>query len=84
LLLAGPAVLAGCDSDPKPSATASLTNNDAIHKAMKNLVDTFQNLDGDIGDFATDDWKDVVPQVRDGAVEVGDAIQQMKTALGYS
>jgi hypothetical protein len=51
---------------------------------MKNLVDTFDNLDGDIGDFATDDWKDVVPQVRDGASEVGDAIQKLKTALGYS
>ena len=40
------ATLAGCDSDPKPSHTATMLDNDKVHQAMTAVDDALSNLEG--------------------------------------
>jgi outer membrane murein-binding lipoprotein Lpp len=77
------AALAGCDSEPKPAATATLLNNDAVHQAVKSLVSAVDALNGDVSRFESENWRDVVPDVRTAAVNVSDAATALKKALGY-
>ena len=51
---------------------------------MKNLIDIFQNMESDVNDFDTEDWRSVASNIKDGTAEMSGAIQQLKKALGYS
>jgi hypothetical protein len=44
--------LSVCDSEPKPSASATLINNDEVAKPMRSLEDPVDTLEGDVGDTA--------------------------------
>jgi hypothetical protein len=74
----------GCDKESRPAATASLTNNDEIHNAMQTLIDAASSLQSDVADFDTEDWKEVVPNVRTAASDIETAVLSLKIALGYS
>lgn len=74
----------GCDSEPKPSATATLTNNEQVNEAVGGLVGASDRLASEVGRFDTDDWRDVVPDVRSAAEDVASAVQTLRGALGYS
>ncbi len=75
---------AGCENEPKPSATATLTNNDAIHSAVQALLSTVASLQSSVAEFDTEDWRSVVPNVRSAASDVDSAVSSLRTALGYS
>jgi len=77
-------LLASCGSEPKPSRTATLTNNDAVHAAVGALVRSVDNLNGAVGGFDNENWRDVVPNVRSAAADVASAVQRLQQALGYS
>jgi hypothetical protein len=74
----------GCEREPKPSSTATLLNNEEVHNAVKVLIDAVDGLGSDIGQFDTEDWKDVVPEVRTAAANVESALASLRQALGYS
>jgi hypothetical protein len=71
--VAGAAMVAmtACESEPKPSATATLFNNDAVHAAFKALVDAVDALDGGVSRFDSENWRDVVPDIRAAAAKCG-------------
>jgi outer membrane murein-binding lipoprotein Lpp len=83
-LTSAAAMVAGCDSEPKPDPVAMLLNNGNVHQAVQNIDDAIANLEGDVDDFDDDDWRDVVPNVKSSADEIREAFDQLKTALGYS
>jgi hypothetical protein len=83
LLTASAASLTGCED--QPSATATLTNNPAVHEAMKALEDAVSSLENYVGDFhGGNNWRDVVPEVEADSTNVADALTKLKQALGYS
>jgi hypothetical protein len=77
------AALSGCDSDPKPSHTATLLDNDKVHEAMTAVDGALANLEGDVENFDSDNWRDVVPEVKSGTEELRGALDSLKLALGY-
>ena len=78
------ALIAGCDSEPTPDHTATLLNNADVHKAVQSIDDAIANLEGDVDDFDTENWREVVPNVKSSTDEIREAFDQLKTALGYS
>ena len=57
--------LSGCESEPKPSATATLIDNDQVHQAMQSLESVIANVSSDAEDFDTKSWREVVPEPKD-------------------
>ena len=82
LLLPAAAVLAGCDTDHKPDHAATLVNNSGIQNALQILSQAIATLEGDVGLFEDEDWKDVVPDVQAASSEVRDAYEKLRRALG--
>lgn len=83
--LASVACLTGCDTDQKPSATATLLSNGEVQDALKSLNSAIGSLDSAVGGFDNgDDWKEVVPQVRSAADNVQSAFGKVQEALGVS
>jgi hypothetical protein len=78
------AVLSGCDSNPKPSHTATLLDNDKVHEAMSAVDSALAGLENNVENFDSDNWRDVVPEVKSGTEELRDALDSLKLALGYS
>jgi hypothetical protein len=78
------AALSGCESDPKPSHTATLLDNEKVHEAFTAMDGALANLEGDVENFDTDNWREVVPEVKAGTDELRDALDSLKRALGYS
>jgi hypothetical protein len=76
--------LSGCETESKPSASATLVNREAIHKAVNALVEAADNLARNVSDLDTEDWKDVVPDVQAAASTVTTAVLELKKTLGYS
>jgi hypothetical protein len=76
--------LTSCDTEPKPSATATLFNADEVHEAMKFLLAVVNDLQNDVGQFDLENWRDVVPNVRVATAEVASAVAKLRKALGYS
>ncbi len=75
---------AGCDKEAKPAPTATLTNNEGVHTAMKTLIGAVGSLQSNVGQFAVENWREVVPNVRTSASDVELALSSLRTALGYS
>jgi hypothetical protein len=61
-----------------------LLNNPAVHKAFKDLMDSVSNLESHVGDFDTDNWRDVVENIKTDSSGLSDGIEALKSALGYS
>ncbi len=75
------ALLTGCDTEQRPAATATLLNNNEIQSALKNLADAIDNLVGDVGEFDSNSWRDVVPKVTSSSEEVSSAFESLRHAL---
>ena len=82
--MAGLALAAGCDSEPKPASTATLFNKEEVHNAIQELDSQIGTLEGDVEDFDSESWRDVVPRVREGAESIRGALDDLKKAPGYS
>ncbi len=75
-------LLAGCDTEQKPPATATLLNNSEIQLALKNLANAIDTLVGDVGEFdSSNSWRDVVPQVTSSSEEVSSAFEALRRTL---
>ena len=75
------ALLVGCDTEQKPAATATLLNNSEIQSALKNLANAIDTLVGDVGEFDSNSWREVVPQVTSSSEEVSSAFEALRRAL---
>jgi hypothetical protein len=73
--------LAGCDTEQKPAPTATLLNNSGIQEAMKAVADAIDTLVGDVGEFDTENWRDVVPKVTSSAEDVSSSFEALRSAL---
>ena len=82
--LAGLALVAGCDSESKPAATATLFNKEEVHSAIQELDSQIGGLEGDADAFDTENWSEVVPRIKEGAESVRSALDELKKALGYT
>jgi hypothetical protein len=82
--LAGLVLVVGCDPESKPAATATLLNNEDVHRAVQGLDSQIGNLEADVEEFDNGDWRDVVPRVKEGADSIRGALDDLKKALGYS
>ena len=75
------ALLAGCDTEQKLAATATLLNNSEIQSALKNLADAIDTMVGDVGEFDSNSWREVVPQVTNSSEEVSSGFEALRRAL---
>lgn len=83
--LASVALLTACDTDQKPSATATLLNSGDVQDALKSLRAAIGELQSAVGGFDSgDDWKEVVPQVKGAADDVESSFSKIQEALGAS
>jgi len=83
LVGAATVAMSACESEPKPSATATLLNNDAVHQAVLALTSAADALNGDVSRFDSENWRDVVPDVKGATANVVDAVAGLRKALGY-
>jgi hypothetical protein len=82
IALGSPLILTGCDSEP--STTATVFNKEEIDRAMKDVVDALDTLEGDVDEFKTTNWREVVPEVESGVADLRNAIEKLKEELGYT
>jgi hypothetical protein len=75
--------LGGCQREPTPSPTATLLNNKEVNTAMQTLTGAVEDLEGRIEEFETENWRDVVPEVKSASSEVANALAALRKALGY-
>jgi hypothetical protein len=75
-------LLAGCDTDQKPSHTATLLNNSGVQEALKALESVIGDLEGEVDNFNTMNWREVVPEVEGAASGVRTAFEDLRRALG--
>jgi outer membrane murein-binding lipoprotein Lpp len=78
------ALVAGCDSEPKPASTATLFNKEEVHGAIQELDSQIGALEEDVEAFDSENWRDLVPRIKEGAESVRGALDNLKKALGYS
>lgn len=79
------ALLTACDTDQKPSATATLLNTSNVQESLKQLRSAISSLDSAVSGFDNgEDWKEVVPQVVSAADDVQSAFGKVQAALGVS
>jgi hypothetical protein len=83
-LLAGLALVVGCESEPKPASNATLFNKEEVHNAIGELDSQIGALEKDADAFDSESWRDVVPRVKEGAESVRGALDNLKKALGYT
>jgi hypothetical protein len=77
-------LLIGCDTEQKPSHTATLLSNGEVQDAMKAVDSAIDGLEGDVGRFDDENWRDIVPDVQAAASDVRDAFAKLRTALGVA
>jgi hypothetical protein len=75
--------ISGCENEPKPSPTATLSNNEEVHAAMMKVSSAADNLGGEVDRFNTDDWREVVPDVEALVQDLQNAVHRLRAALGY-
>ncbi len=77
------AVITGCESEPKPSPTATLLNNEEVQEAIKAIDDSIAQLEDEVDNFDNENWRDVVPEVKSASDSVRVDFEKLKQALGY-
>jgi hypothetical protein len=82
LLLPAVGLMAACDSDQKPSHSATLLNNADVQHALKALSNAISGLEGNVDRFENENWREVVPDVEISSAEVFNAFNQLESALG--
>jgi hypothetical protein len=84
LSLPAAALFLGCDSNQKPSMTATVLNNGNVQSAMKTLAGEIDDLSAVISDFDNKQWREVVPEVPAASENVSNAFEALRKALGVS
>lgn len=84
LSLPASAILIGCDTDQKPSSTATLLSNKDVQEAMQSLSSAIGDLEGSVGSFASENWREVVPSVEAATSDVRNAFSKLRSTLGIS
>ena len=80
--LSSVALVAGCDTDQKPSHTATLLNNSRVQEALKALESAIGGLEGEVDNFGTTNWREVVPEVEGSTSNIRSAFEDLRRALG--
>lgn len=68
-------LVSGCDSTSKPSPE--------VEVALGALDSAIGGLEGAVGSFSSEDWKEVVPEVEGASSDVRAAFHRLRVALGY-
>jgi hypothetical protein len=71
--------LSGCD----PASTSSPSSSDELKSAVAALTGAVDNLQAKIGAFDSENWREVVPDVRAAAADVVGALIHVRHILGY-
>jgi outer membrane murein-binding lipoprotein Lpp len=74
-------LLAGCNTEQKPSSTATPFNNSGIQESLKSLAAAIDDLVGDISEFDTENWREVVPKVTSSAENVSERFEALRREL---
>ena len=79
----GATALSACTpkEEAKPDAVSTLVNHDKVVNAMDELVSAVDELNQAIGAFDDDNWREVVPMVRDAASGVDSALSTLKDLM---
>jgi outer membrane murein-binding lipoprotein Lpp len=77
-------LIAGCETEPKPAATATLTNNQAVHDATQTLDAVAGDLEEDAEAFDSDNWRDVVGQIKEHIERLRGAVDDLRAALQHN
>jgi len=72
-----------CEQEPRPSSTATFLNNDEVKDAVRVLSGAVENLESKVGAFDSENWRDVVTEVRSASTDVTNALYSLRKALGY-
>jgi hypothetical protein len=80
--LSSTALLLGCDTEQKPSHTATLFNNSGVQEALKSVEDAISGLESNVDGFDNENWRDVVPEVKSAADDVRSAFEHLREQLG--
>ncbi len=84
LLLPAAALVAGCNTEQKPSAAASLRNNGGVQDALKAMDNAIVVLDSQVVRFDDGNWRSVVPAVESASASVRSAFEDLQRALGIT
>lgn len=84
ILLPAACALVSCDTDQKPSSTATLLNNSEVQNALKELDSTIDDLQSNVGRLDDENWRDVVPDIESATTDIRDAFDSLRQALGVS
>jgi hypothetical protein len=74
-------VLASCSGsagEDEPSRSATLANHDKIVAALGNLSSAVDSLSEAISSFDDENWREVVPKVREESGSVESALSELK------
>lgn len=71
----------GCDTDQKPATTATLFNNSGVQEALKTIEDAISSLESNVENFDVENWREVVPEVKNSTDEVRDAFERLRSEL---
>jgi len=69
-----PALVVGCDSEPEPASTATLFDKEEVHQAIQELDSQIGALEEAAEAFDSENWRNVVPRVKEGAESVRAAL----------
>jgi hypothetical protein len=84
LLLPAAALLAGCDSDQKSAAAATLLNSSGVQDALKAMDNAIVVLDSQVVRFDDGNWRSVVPAVESASASVRSAFEDLQRTLGVT
>ncbi len=73
----------GCHSD-RPAPSATLLNNTNVRDAISAVDSAIGGLESSVGDFDSENWREVVPNVESAASNVRNAFDSLKQELGIS
>ena len=77
VLAAGCAVLDGCEE--KPSSNNPYRENIRVH--VERVKNALQVLRSSADDFATDNWRDVVPEVQKNISDLEQAVSELENSI---
>jgi hypothetical protein len=75
------AALAACSKDEGPNVRATSNNFEKVKSKVGDLESAVESLMQAIGRFDDDNWREVVPDVRNAASEVESVLADLKEAM---
>src|SRR5260370_14179695 len=83
-VLSSAVLSSGCESDQKPSRTATALNIGEVQRALQNLSNAIGTLENETARFEDEDWKAVVPEIQGAAANVQSAFNNLRQSLGVT